>query len=194
MRLPNTAFTEHPWRIHEFIEDFEVEDVWYLDTPGGPDDLAVLVRQSSGDGTAAEKSFMYRLLFAIRWKLGVLFKWDGEENGVGPGNPSLRDRLPGDLREGPRGPDLRTVPMKSVYQASDEWVTEVVNKTVHAVMHIGWVADGEGGYHGQMAVLVKKKGLLGKVYMPLILPFRRVFVTPNLVKSIGTAWRARPAG
>ncbi|MEU7469247.1 DUF2867 domain-containing protein [Streptomyces sp. NPDC044984] len=194
MRLPNTAFTERPWRIHEFIKDFEVEDVWDLDTPGGPDDLALLVKQFSGDGSEFNPSRMYKLLFAIRWRLGAILKWDEAEHGVGPRNPSLRDRLPDDLREGPRGPDLRTVPMKSVYQTSDEWATEVVNKTVHAVMHIGWVDDGNGGHHAQMAVLVKKKGLLGKVYMPLILPFRRIFVTPNLVKTIGHHWNARTAG
>ncbi|MFI9155805.1 DUF2867 domain-containing protein [Streptomyces sp. NPDC053367] len=193
MRLPDSAFTERPWRIHEFIRDFEVEDVWDLDTPGGPDDLALLVRQFDSDGKDFDPSPMYRLLFAIRWKLGALLKWDEAEHGLGPRNPSLRDRLPEDLRDGPRGPDLKVVPMKSVYQTSDEWVTEVVNKTVHAAMHIGWVHDGDGRYHAQMAVLVHKKGLLGKVYMPLILPFRRVFVTPNLVKTIGRSWRARTA-
>ncbi|MFF7976632.1 DUF2867 domain-containing protein [Streptomyces sp. NPDC007905] len=193
MRLPNSAFTERPWRVHEFIRDFEVEDVWDLDTPGGPDDLALLVRQFDSDGKHFEPSPMYKLLFAIRWKLGAVLKWDGAEHGLGPRNPSLRDRLPDDLRDGPRGPDLKVVPMKSVYQTSDEWVTEVVNKTVHAAMHIGWVHDGNGRYHAQMAVLVHKKGLLGKVYMPLILPFRRVFVTPNLVKTIGRSWHARTA-
>ncbi|MEU8824615.1 DUF2867 domain-containing protein [Streptomyces sp. NPDC048636] len=190
MRLPNTAFTERPWRVHEFIRDFEVEDVWDLDTPGGPDDLALLVRQFDGDGADFEPSPMYKVLFAIRWRLGRILGWDKEKHGLGPGDPSLRDRLPDDLRDGRRGPDLKTVPMKSVFQTSDEWVTEVVNKTVHAAMHIGWVDDGNGRHHAQMAVLVRKKGLLGKVYMPAILPFRRIFVTPSLVKAIGRSWHA----
>ena len=29
----------------------------------------------------------------------------------------------------------------SVYQTHDEWAAELSNKTVHAVMHIGWVPD-----------------------------------------------------
>ncbi len=45
MRLPNTAFTDRPWKVHEFTEDFEVEDVWALQTRGGPDGLALLVEQ-----------------------------------------------------------------------------------------------------------------------------------------------------
>jgi hypothetical protein len=43
MRLPNTAHTSRPWRIHEFTRDFRLEDVWALPTPGGPDDFPRLV-------------------------------------------------------------------------------------------------------------------------------------------------------
>ena len=35
MRLPNTAHTSQPWRIHEITGDFRLEDVWALPTPGG---------------------------------------------------------------------------------------------------------------------------------------------------------------
>ena len=189
MRIPNTEFTGRPWRIHELTKDFEIEDVWALQTPGGPNDLALLVKQFAGEGTDFKPSRMYRLLFAIRWRLGALLGWDKEEYAVGARHVSLRERLPDDLREGIRGPDLRVVPLKSVYQTSNEWVTELGNRTVHAAMHIGWVSDDTGGYSAQMAILVKKNDWLGKVYMPLILPFRRVFVTPNMVKTISQGWR-----
>ena len=43
MRLPNTAHTSQPWRIHELTRDFRLEDVWALPTPGGPDDFHRLV-------------------------------------------------------------------------------------------------------------------------------------------------------
>ena len=49
MSLPNTAHTSRPWRIHEVAPDFQVEDVWALPTPGGPHDLARLVRQFATD-------------------------------------------------------------------------------------------------------------------------------------------------
>jgi hypothetical protein len=50
MRLPNTAHTSRPWRIHEIACDFRLEDVWALPTPGGPDDFPRLVRQvAAGD-------------------------------------------------------------------------------------------------------------------------------------------------
>ncbi|MFI7415612.1 DUF2867 domain-containing protein [Streptomyces sp. NPDC049627] len=195
MRLPRTAHTDRPWRIHEIADDFAVEDVWALPTPGGPSDLVWLVRQIAdgissgvnGEGTVS------RMLFAIRWKLGALLGWDQPDTGVGTRLPSLHDRLPADLREGPQGPDLGSSPFTSLYQTDDEWAAEMGNKTVHAVMHIGWVQDGSGGYRGQMAVLVKPNGLFGTLYMAAIKPFRYIGVYPALMRSIGREWQANAA-
>ena len=53
--------------------------------------------------------------------------------------PTLRDRLPADLRRGPAGRDFDQAPFASVYLLEDEWAAEIVNRTVHGVMHIGWV-------------------------------------------------------
>jgi hypothetical protein len=192
MRLPTTAHTSRSWRIHEIAGDFQVEDVWALPTPGGPDDLPRLVRQfANGDGDGAPISApVPRVLFAIRWKLGALFGWDKPDAGIGARVRTLRDRLPADLRDGTRGPDLRAVPFTSVYQTHDEWAAESANHTVHAVMHIGWVPDAVGGYRGQMAVLVKPNGLLGAVYMAAIKPFRYLGVYPALIRMIGREWQA----
>ncbi|MFD7322572.1 DUF2867 domain-containing protein [Streptomyces sp. NPDC059875] len=198
MRLPRTAHTSRPWRIHEIAPDFHLEDVWALPTPGGPDDLERLVEQfaskDEGTGDGALSSPAPRLLFAIRWKLGKLLGLDKADSGVGTRVATLRDRLPADLREGLRGPDLQEVPFTSVYQTHDEWVAEMGNKTVHGVMHIGWVPDGAGGYRGQMAVLVKSNGVLGAVYMAFIKPFRYLGVYPALIRGIGREWRARTGG
>jgi hypothetical protein len=73
-----------------------------------------------------------------------------------------------------------------VYQTHDEWMTELSNKTAHAVKYIGWVPDDSGSsYHAQMAVLVKPNGRLGKAYMAAIKPFRHALVYPLLLRSIG---------
>lgn len=196
MRLPSTAHSSRPWRIHELAHDFRLEDVWALPTPGGPDDLARLVRQfASGNGSRPPFSGVTRTLFAIRWKLGELLGWDEPGSGIGVRVQTLRTRLPVDLRDNPPGPDLRpTVPLTSVYQTHNEWAAEMANRTVHAVMHIGWVPDETGGYRAQMAVLVKPNGLPGKVYMAAIRPFRRLFVDPALIRMIGRGWRMQAAG
>ncbi|MFI2351220.1 DUF2867 domain-containing protein [Streptomyces sp. NPDC019443] len=193
MRLPRTAHTSRPWRIHEIAGDFHVEDVWALPTPGGPDDLARLVRQfTNGDPAQAShlSSPVPRMLFAVRWKLGELLGWDKPGAGIGARVRTLRDRLPEDLRDGPRGPDPAALPFTSIYQTHDEWVAEMANRTVHGVMHIGWVPDGAGGYRGQMAVLVKPNGLLGAAYMAAIKPFRYLGVYSAMLRAIGRKWQA----
>jgi hypothetical protein len=189
MRLPNTAHTSRPWRIHELTRDFRLEDVWALPTPGGPDDFPQLVRlMASGERSQGGSSRAARTLWAIRWKVGELLGWDGPDAGLGSRVPTLRDRLPADLRDAPSGPDFD--PFTSLYLLEDEFAAEMANRTVHAVMHLGWVPDGAGGYRGQMAVLLKPNGLFGAAYMAAIKPFRYVIVYPALMRQIGREWRA----
>jgi hypothetical protein len=65
----------------------------------------------------------------------------------------------------------------------------MANRTVHCVMHIGWVPDDAGSYRGQLAVLVKPNGLFGRAYMAVIAPFRHLIVYPPLMREIGKEWR-----
>jgi hypothetical protein len=193
MKLPDTAHTSRPWRIHELTKDFRLEDVWSLPTPGGPDDFPRLVEwlASRDDPSRAASSPVVRALWAIRWRAGQLLGWDGADAGLGSRVATIRDRFPADLRTAPPGPSLRALPFTSLYLLPDEWAAEMANRTVHGVMHVGWVPDGDGGYRGQMAVLVKPNGLLGTGYLAAIRPFRRLTVYPMLTRDIGRAWRAR---
>ena len=193
MRLPNTEHTSRPWRIHELTRDFALEDVWALPTPGAPDDFHRLVEGMAAGDPSEAASPAVRALFAIRWKLGELLGWDAPEDGLGARVPTLRERLPADLRDGPAGPDFDALPFDPLYLLGDEWAGEIANRTMHGVMHLGWVADGHGGHRGQMAVLVKPNGLLGHAYMAAIRPFRHVFVYPPMLRQIGREWRAVPA-
>jgi hypothetical protein len=191
MRLPDSVHLAHPWRIHALAPDFVLEDVWALPTPGGPDDFAKLVELVAAGDPAQGSSKVVGVLFALRWKLGELLGWDDEEAGLGGRVPTLRDRLPEDLREGPEGPQAGSLPFRPLYLTGDEFAAEIANKTVHGVMHLGWVADGGGGYRGQMAVLVKPNGRLGAAYMGAIKPFRHLLVYPLMLREIGRRWRAR---
>ena len=190
MKLPDAAHTAHPWRIHEIAPDFALEDVWALPTPGGPGDFPRLVRQFTAGDTSDNPSRLARILFAIRWRVGALLGWDDEDAGVGSRVPTLRDRLPADLRDGPSGPRPDKLPFTPVYLTGDEWVAEIANRTVHGLLHLGWVPDGAGGFRGQMAVLVKPNGLLGRAYMAAIAPFRHLIVYPGLIRGIEQAWRS----
>jgi hypothetical protein len=194
MRLPNTAHTSQPWRIHELTDDFRLEDVWALPTPGGPGDFPRLVQLVASLDPSRSSSRAVRALFAIRWTVGGLLGWDGPDTGLGSRVPTLRDRLPADLRDGPSGPDFDALPFTSLYLIDDEWAAEIANRTMHGVVHIGWVPDQAGGYRGQMAVYVKRNGLLGTAYMAAIAPFRHVLVYPPALREMGRDWRARMPG
>jgi len=190
MRLPHAAHESHPWRIHELTHDFRLEDVWELPTPGGPHDFTRLVQGTVSGDLLRGSSRVVRALFAIRWRIGELLGWDGPDTGLGSRVPTLRDRLPLDLRDAPSGPDFDALPFTPLYLIGDEFAAEIANRTMHGVMHLGWVPDGTGGYHGQMAVYVKPNGLLGTTYMAAIRPFRHVVVYPQIMRQIERNWQA----
>jgi Protein of unknown function (DUF2867) len=191
MRLPDSAHTSQPWRIHELSGDFRLEDVWELPVRGRRDDFPLVVQTIAAGDPGEGASCAARLLWAIRWRVGELLGLDDPDSGTGSRVASLRERLPVDLRDGPRGPDIETLPFSSLYLTDEEWALEIANRTMHGVMHLGWVADAEGGYHAQMAVIVKPNGLLGEAYMLAIRPFRHAIVYPAMMRKIERDWRSR---
>lgn len=192
MRLPAAAHLDRPWRIHEIAPDFEVEDVWELSTPGaGPDDLAGFL-----DGLVAPQDddlpLVVRFLIGVRWKLGALLRWDRDDDGLGARVRSLAERLPADLRDTDTGREDST--FTPLYLTDREYAAEIANRTVHGVLHLGWVPDADGpGYHPQLAVLVKPNRAFGTAYMAAIKPFRYLLVYPPMLRSWERKWRERVA-
>jgi uncharacterized protein DUF2867 len=191
MRVPDSEHGSRPWRIHELVPDFRLEDVWALPTPGGPDDFPRLVALMSSLDPERSSSGAVRALFAIRWKLGALFGLDGRDAGIGSRVPTLRDRLPADLRDAPSRPDFEALPFSPLYLTGDEFAAEIANRTVHAIMHVGWVENRTGGHRGEMAVYVKPNGRFGTAYMAAIRPFRHRIVYPRMMRELERSWRAR---
>ncbi len=195
-KLPHTAHTSRPWRIHELTPDFRLEDVWALPTPGDPDDFPRLVHAVVAGDPLRSPSPVVRALFGVRQKLGELLGWDKDdkEDTDDRKRTTLRDRLPADLRDAPAGPAFDSVPFTTLYMLDDEFAAELDNRTVHGVIHLGWVPDsvdgGDGHYRGQLAILVKRHGLLGTAYMAAIKPFRYLLVYPLILRQLERTWRA----
>jgi hypothetical protein len=192
MRVSHSEYYARPWRIHELTPDFRVEDVWDLPTPGGPDDFPLLVEQFARGDSPSEAPPATRILFAIRWKLGALFGWDSDAGEGGSRAPSLRDRLPADLRAGGSSPRLSTAGFRPLYLCEDEFAAEIANATMHGVLHVGWVGEG-ADWHGQMTILVKPNGRLGEAYMAAIKPFRYLIVYPQWLGRIERDWARAPS-
>ncbi|HXV05533.1 MAG TPA: DUF2867 domain-containing protein [Solirubrobacterales bacterium] len=190
MKLPNTAHVSRPWRIHEIVPDFRLEDVWALPTPGRADEFPILVEGFASADPAKTPSRPTRALWSLRWKLGGLLGLDHPDSGLGSRVATLRERLPADLLAAP-GPKFETLPFTSLYLTDNEFAAEIANRTMHGVLHLGWVPTGAGGHRGQMAVYVKPNGLLGNAYMAAIKPFRHLVVYPQMLRAMERRWQER---
>ncbi len=87
-----------------------------------------------------------------------------------------------DLRDAPSGPEFAALPFVSLYLLDDASAAAVANRTVHGVMHVGWVPAGAGGYRGQIAVLVTPNGRFGTARMTAIRPLRHLIVFPPTMR------------
>lgn len=196
MRLPNSAHEAHPWVIARIAPDFKLLDVWALPVQGGPDEFASFLQAMASLDLAAG-SAATRALVRVRLRLGALFGWDDatkRRSLPGCTETTLSARLPEDLRDSAQDGDgmARGIAgFAPLYRTQDEWAAEISNDTVHGVLHLAWVEQGDGRYRAQMGIYVKPRGRLGAIYMKLIGPFRHLVVYPALMRQIGRAWNAR---
>jgi hypothetical protein len=191
MKLPNTAHTSRPWRIHEIASDFRLEDVWALPTPGAADEFPTLVEGFAATDPAKTASCATRALLSLRWRLGELFRLDDPDGGFGSRVTTLRERLPDDLRA-TACPKFEALPFTSLYMTNNEFAAEIANQTMHGILHFGWVAEGGGDYRGQMAIYVRPNGFMGNAYMAAIKPFRYLIVYPQMLRTMERRWGERP--
>jgi Protein of unknown function (DUF2867) len=202
--LPSSSHLRHPWRIHEIVPDFRLEDVWALPVEGDADEFSDLL-ELVGSLRPGEDSAAARFLWQLRDRLGAWFGIGristaaGDAQPASPppvpgtGEPSLAGRVPADLRDTTAGFDFGTLPFTPLYRTADEAAAEISNQTVYGVAHLGWAEQEDGRYQGRMAVYVKPRGLLGQAYMELIKPFRYLVVYPALMRQLEREWEERPA-
>jgi hypothetical protein len=191
-----TVVTRREWVIAGLVDGFRLLDAWALPAAGGRDDFGALVDLMAGFDPADAESAAVRVLFAVRERLGSLFGWDdATEPRAIPGRreTTLAERLPSDLRGTATQPvasdALWSAGFRPLYRTSDEWAAEISNETVHGVLHLAWVDAGGGRYRGQMRIYVKPRGLLGRLYLLAIQPFRHLVVYPALLRQIERRWK-----
>jgi hypothetical protein len=201
-RIANAEHEARPWRIHEIVPDFTLEDVWALPAEGGAEDFDELIALAASLDPTKADSRATRFLWDLRDRLGRWFglgritgaaKRDTALTIPGSAETSLRSRLPEDLRGTGAEVDFGLLPFTPLYRTDTEAAAEISNQTVHGVAHFAWVEQGDGRFRGQMAVYVKPRGPFGSGYMALIKPFRYLVVYPALMRQFGRAWTARRA-
>jgi hypothetical protein len=191
VRLDIRHHTQRPWRVHDLLPDFIVDEVRAYPITADPaagEDFAMFCAMA-GQGDAAPKGAA-GLLLAFRVLLGRIFGWDREDRVLpipGCTETSLRQRLPGAERDQvEEGAD--PFGFSLVYQADSERLLELSNSTVHAALHIGWVEHDDGSAGAEMAVYWKPRGWFGRLYMAVISPFRFFVVYPALMRKVAAEW------
>ena len=198
MRLPNSEHESRAWLIREIAKDFTLEDVWGLSVDGDADDFGKLLNLvATSDPT--EGALPVRIVWGARDLLGKWFNLgriseptDGGSTNAfpipGTSETSLVGRLPSELVGTADGVEFGSLPFTPLYLTDKEFAAEVSNRTVHGVLHLGWVDQGDGRHQGQMAVYVKPRGRFGRAYMAFIKPFRYVIVYPALTRQFERKW------
>lgn len=167
MRLEIEEHHKHPFKVHEYAQEFELLDLWqYPIEAESAEDFEVFLQIHDLAEMAAETSPIVKALFAIRLGLGKIMGWDGD---------SASD----------------AIGFETVYREAQEVLMRTENGTVTALMHLSWVQLENGRYTARMAVYAISKGALGRGYMALISPFRHLWVYPSLMKVGGRRWQRR---
>ena len=174
-------------RAHSLLADVPLHDVWQVKLPGGGRSRSMkdvrfvfeTVRKSRSLGLTV------RMLFAFRWALGRLFRWDRP---VELEAWTFRNRLTGeDRRRSLVEPGTLDGPFSVLYVHQMEAVSETRNATVQA--YLVWALEPlPDGYQLFWGIHVLPVNAWTRPYLALIDPFRRWLVYPSLLRLIHEAW------
>jgi len=195
IKIDKHNYLRQHYRVHALLSDFELEDVWQVPvTLTSNQSLHLFVEHFKKAMDKITDKGVAGFLFRLRLALGKLLN-------LGDENKLVSELIPGSIRDryaheeelsfedlpALSNDDLGFAP---VYMMENEELSEIENKIVHAALHFSRVPIGEALFGVYMAVYVKPKGLLGKIYMPLIKPFRWWIVYPALMKIAKNKWES----
>jgi uncharacterized protein DUF2867 len=185
-QVTREEFEQIPLRVHTFLADVPLHDVWAVDLPRtrGGITLAEFLRRA-GD-LFREPPPEVRALLSVRFFIGGLFGWD--RTTPGSVSESFAQRLTDEDRARSLAP-ARTPDglFRIVYRFDNEQLDEVINRTVHAGA-LSALVEAATGYRFYFAVYVREVSRFTPLYMAAIDPFRKVIVYPALLRSVAAQW------
>ena len=186
-RISPSEFRDLPLRVHSFLKDVPLHDVWAVDLPDGHNGIT-LWEFRNGAKTEGWRTIpnATKALLGLRLALGRIFRLDVQTSArrsashIGFLRQDDRDRslVP---------PGSKEALFEVVYCFENETLLEVVNATVHAFWAQA-LAPALGGYRLYWAIYVKPVGWITQAYMKLIDPFRRWIVYPQLLSRTRQDW------
>ncbi len=188
MKISPEAFRDKPLRVHSFLADVPLHDVWvfHLTSTHEPRTLHDF-RTLWINAEEEQPNPIVRALFWLRGVLGHLFRWDDakHEHQSQSYCSQLTKADRAKSLETPGSPSLG--PFRLIYAFEDEVLDEIINSTVHA-FSLTAMEPAPHGYTVYWAIYVKPVSWLTPVYMALIDPFRKFFVYPSIIKRMEASW------
>jgi len=193
-QISPAEFYALPLRVHTFLADVPLHDVWAVDLPTHRDGvtLSEFLRRSNQCGCGTTDAEINRLppvaraLFHLRFFLGRIFRLEAEPKDALAA--SFGSRLTAEDRA--RSFVVSGTPeglFRIVYRFENEQLLEIQNRTVHAAA-LSALTQRADSYRFYFAVYVRQRTWITPLYMGLIDPFRRWIIYPALLKKIRASW------
>jgi hypothetical protein len=186
-QISPTEFYALPLRVHTFLADVPLHDVWAVDLPKHRDGVTLceFLRQAS-QGEINRLPPVTRALFRLRFFLGRILRLEAEPKDALAA--SFGSRLTAEDRA--RSFVLSGTPeglFRVVYRFENEQLLEIQNRTVHGAA-LSALAEGADSYRFYFGVYVRQRTWITPFYMGLIDPFRKWIIYPALLKEIRATW------
>jgi hypothetical protein len=193
-QISPTEFYALPLRVHTFLADVPLHDVWAVDLPAHRDGvtLSEFLRRTSQCGLDTSDAEIIglppvaRTLFRLRFFLGRVFRLEAEPKDALAA--SFGSRLTAEDRA--RSFVVSGTPeglFRVVYRFENEQLLEIQNRTVHGAA-LSALAERADSYRFYFAVYVRQTTWITPFYMGLIDPFRKWIIYPALLKKIRATW------
>jgi hypothetical protein len=196
-QISPTEFCALPLRVHTFLADVPLHDVWAVDLPTHRDGVTLceFLRRANQDGfDAADAEIneinrfppVARALIRLRLLLGRIFRLEAEPKDALAA--SFGSRLTAEDRA--RSFVVSGTPeglFRVVYRFENEQLLEIQNRTVHAAA-LSALAERADSYRFYFAVYVRQSRWITPFYMGLIDPFRKWIIYPAMLKKIRAIW------
>jgi hypothetical protein len=186
-QISPTEFYALSLRVHAFLADVPLHDVWAVDLPKHRDGVTLsefLLKTSQGGIHRLPPAA--RALLQFRLFLGSIFRLEDEPKDALAA--SFNSRLtPEDRARSLVAPGTPEGLFRVVYRFENEQLLEIQNRTVHAAA-LSALAEEADGYRFYFAIYVRQTTWITPLYMGLIDPFRKWIVYPAMLKTIRATW------
>jgi len=179
-------FKQLPLRVHDFLADVPLHDVWAIDLPHTRSSITLDEFLRVSRANQCKLSPGARSLVSIRLFAGRLLGWDREP--VATALDTFATRLTSaDRSKSLAPPGTRDGLFQVVYRFENEQLLEIINRTAHAAA-LSALIETPTAYRFIFGVYVRNVSRFTPFYMTLIDPFRKWVVYPSLLATVRASW------